>query len=70
MPWMATFTEVSNVTNHDVESKRVADDAQAFLRSGGKVIVIPSGVSGECDLAITEAGELIKARALSAWSAA
>ena len=45
-------------------------DVQAFLRSGGKVNVIPRGVSGECDLTITEARKLIKARALSARSAA
>ena len=38
------------MTNHEVEAKRVADDVQAFLRSGGKVTVIPRGVSGECDL--------------------
>ena len=59
------------MTNHEVEAKRVADDVQAFLRSGGgKVTVIPRGVSGECDLTITEARKLIKARALSARSAA
>ncbi|MFL2502173.1 MAG: hypothetical protein ACJ0Q1_04560 [Luminiphilus sp.] len=58
------------MTNHEVEAKRVADDVQAFLRSGGKISVIPRGVSGECDLTITEARKLIKARALSARSAA
>ena len=58
------------MTNHEVEAKRVVDDVQAFLRSGGKVTVIPRGVSRECDLTITEARKLIKARALSARSAA
>jgi hypothetical protein len=67
---MAPFTGVSNMTNHEVEAKRVAEDVQAFLRSGGKVTVIPRGVSGECDLTITEARKLIKERALSARSAA
>ena len=70
MPWMAPFTRVSNMTNHEVEAKRVVDDVQAFLRSGGKVTVIPRGVSGEYDLTITEARKLMKARALSARSAA
>ena len=55
MPWMAPFTGVSNITNHEVEAKRVADDVQAFLGAGGKVTVTPRGVSGECDLTITEA---------------
>ena len=54
------------MTNHKVEAKRVADYVQAFLRSGGKVTVIRHGVSGECDLTITELRKLIKARALSA----
>ena len=58
------------MTNHEVEAKRVADNVQAFLGAGGKVTVTPRGVSGECDLTITEARELIKARALSARSAA
>jgi len=58
------------MTDHEVQAKRVAEDAQAFLRSGGKVTVIPRGVSDECDLTITEARKLIKARALSARSAA
>ena len=58
------------MTNHEVEAKRVADDVQAFLGAGGTVTVTPRGVSGECDLTITEARKLIKARALSARSAA
>ncbi len=58
------------MTNHEVEAKRVADNVQAFLGAGGKVTVTPRGVSGECDLTITEARKLIKARALSARSAA
>ena len=70
MPWMVPVTGVRNMTNHKVEAKRVADDVQSFLRSGGKDAVIPRGVSGECDLTITEARKLIKARALSARSAA
>ena len=58
------------MTNHEVEAKRVADNVQAFLGAGGKVTVTPRGVSGECDLTITEARKLIKAGALSARSAA
>ena len=58
------------MTNHEVEAKRVADNVQAFLGAGGKVTVTPRGVLGECDLTITEARKLIKARALSARSAA
>ena len=70
MPRMAPFTGVSNMPNHDVEAKRVADDVQALLRSGGKVTVILRGVSGGCDLTISEARKLIKARSLSARSGA
>ena len=66
MPWMVPVTGVRNMTNHKVEAERVADDVQAFLRSGGKVTAIRHGVSGECDLTITELQKLIKARALSA----
>ena len=66
MPWMVPVTGVRNMTNHKVEAKRVADDVQAFLRSGGKVTAIRHGVSGECDLTITELQKLIRARALSA----
>ena len=58
------------MTNHEVEAKRVADNVQAFLGAGGKVTVTPRGVSGECELTITEARKLIKARALSARNAA
>ena len=66
MPWMVPVTGVRNMTNHKVEAKRVADDVQAFQRSGGKVTAIRHGVYGEYDLTITELQKLIKARALSA----
>jgi len=42
------------MTNHEAQAKRVAEDVQAFLRSGGKVTIIPRGVSGERDQAITD----------------
>ena len=53
------------MTNHEVEAKRSLMMCLAFLRSGGKVTYSARRIP-RCDLTITEARKLIKARALSA----
>ena len=54
------------MTNHEAQAKRVAEDVQAFLRSGGRVTIIPRGVSGERDQAITDNRNLDQAPAFAA----
>jgi hypothetical protein len=58
------------MTNHEVQAKRVEEDMQAFLRSGGKVTTIPRGVSGERDQAITDNRNLDRAPAFAAHAPA
>ena len=58
------------MTNHEVQAKRVAEDVQAFFRSGGKVTIIPRGVSGERDQAMTDNRNLNQAPAFAAHAPA
>ena len=58
------------MTNHEVQAKRVAEDVQAFLRSGGKVTIIPRGVSRERDQAMTDNRNLGQGSAFAAHAPA